>query len=294
MKDLFLDPTINRKSQIVNSTLDVKQGWPLPSVVEISESGTCNRKCVFCPRSAKDFPDVKEFIEPELIKKIAIELAEFNYSGIFLFSGFVEPMLDRRIYDHVKTIRRTLPQARIEMVTNGDVLDKNRLLRLFDSGLSTILISVYDSREDAERFLTMCEASNLRSDQYIIRHRYLPETQSFGITLTNRAGMMEDAAFVIKKSPQAIHAACHYPHYTFFMDYLGDVLMCPHDWGKRKIMGNLKIQSFKEIWLGKGFSTVRDSLAKGIRDFVPCNVCDVKGSLMGKEHVRAWKGIEAR
>jgi MoaA/NifB/PqqE/SkfB family radical SAM enzyme len=293
MTDFFLDPAINRKSQIVNSTLDIKQGWP-PSVVEISESGTCNRKCAFCPRSAEDFPDVKEFIEPALIRKIALELAEFNYSGIFLFSGFVEPMLDKGIYEHVNTIHSILPQAKIEMVTNGDVLDTDRLIRLFDAGLSTILISVYDSPEDADRFSNMCEAANLRSDQYVIRHRYLPENESFGITLNNRAGMMEKAAFVIKKTPQAIHAACHYPHYTFFMDYLGDVLMCPHDWGKRKIMGNLKAQSFKEIWLGQGFLAVRESLAKGSRGFVPCNVCDVKGSLMGKEHVRAWEEIKAR
>lgn len=294
MGEFFLDPAIKRKSGIVSDTLDVKQGWPLPSVVEISESGTCNRKCVFCPRSAEDFPDIKEFIEPALIRKVASELAEFNYSGIFLFSGFVEPMLDREIYGHVHTVHSILPQAKIEMVTNGDVLDVHRLIRLFGAGLSTILISVYDSAEDADRLSNMCRVANLKPDQYVIRHRYLPESQSFGITLNNRAGMMEKATFAIKKPTQAIHAPCHYPHYTFFMDYLGDVLMCPHDWGKRKVLGNLKAQSFKEIWLGQGFSVVRESLAKGSRVFTPCNVCDVKGSLMGKEHVKAWEDIKVR
>ena len=26
---------------------------------------------------------------------------------------------------------------------------------------------------------------------------------------------------------------CFIPSYTFFLDYQGDVLICPHDWGKK-------------------------------------------------------------
>ena len=45
------DPALDRKRAIT----DVVQWYenkPLPSIVEISESGTCNRSCSFCPRSA--------------------------------------------------------------------------------------------------------------------------------------------------------------------------------------------------------------------------------------------------
>jgi len=284
----FIDPAIARKSSIIDDALRQVDGWPLPSVVEVSESGTCNRKCAFCPRSAPDFPDVKDFIEPWLLLKLVNELAAFDYSGIFLFSGFVEPMLDKKIYDHISAVHNALPKARVEMVTNGDALDEVRLRRLFDAGLSTLLISVYDSREDAVRFETMCHSIGLKDGQYVIRHRYLPESESFGITLNNRAGMMVNADYKIPPPEQALAIPCHYPHYTFFMDYLGDVLMCPHDWGKQKVMGNLKKQTFREIWLSPGFATVRRSLAKGNRQFRPCDVCDVKGSLMGAAHVNAW------
>lgn len=284
----FIDPAIARKSRIVDDALQMVDGWPLPSVVEVSESGTCNRKCVFCPRSAPGFPDVKEFIEPSLLKKLASELAEFDYAGIFLFSGFVEPMLDKKIYDHIAAIHEVLPRARVEMVTNGDVLNEARLSRLFESGLSTLLISVYDSREEANRFESMCRAIGLQECQFVIRHRYLPESECFGITLNNRAGMMANADYSIPAPAQALELPCHYPHYTFFMDYLGDVLMCPHDWGKRKVMGNLKQQTFREVWLSPGFAGVRRNLAAGNRRFSPCNVCDVKGALMGAAHVKAW------
>jgi radical SAM protein with 4Fe4S-binding SPASM domain len=286
--EYFVDPAINRKSTIVKDSLRFVDGWPLPSVIEISESGTCNRKCVFCPRSDPEYPDVQEFISADLIHKLASELAQYSYSGIFLFSGFVEPMLDKNIFSHIETVRKLLPNARIEMVTNGDVLNLERLNRLFESGLSTLLISVYDTEEDAKRFENMCVDAKLNPKQYVIRHRYLPEEQTFGITINNRAGMMAGAQYAISAPTRALDLPCHYPHYTFFMDYLGDVLMCPHDWGKKKIMGNIKKQSFADVWLSKGFFGVRKLLASGTRTISPCNVCDVKGTLMGAPHVEAW------
>jgi radical SAM protein with 4Fe4S-binding SPASM domain len=289
----FIDPALGRKSGIIDKSLQLIDGWPLPSVVEVSESGTCNRSCVFCPRSAPNYPDVKEFIKPELIAKLASELAMLDYSGIFLFSGFVEPMLDKKIYDHIKTVREYLPKAKVEMVTNGDVLNTARLKRLFKCGLSTILISVYDGAEDARRFNSMCIGAGLNSKQYIIRHRYLPEEQSFGITINNRAGMMMEARYVIPAPGAPLSSPCFYPHYTFFMDYLGDVLLCPHDWGKKKILGNMLNESFREIWLSKMFMSSREMLASANRGMSPCNKCDVKGTLMGKSHAVSWSNFRS-
>lgn len=284
----FIDPALSRKSDIINDSLQLVDGWPLPSVVEVSESGTCNRKCSFCPRSDDKFPDIKEFIKPELISKLASELSVLGYAGIFLFSGFVEPMLDKKIFNHIKVVRSHLPLAKIEMVTNGDVLDTVRLKRLFEAGLSTILISVYDSAQDAERFNNMCINAGLASNQFVIRHRYLPEEQSFGITMNNRAGMMATAEYAIPALQEPLVAPCNYPHYTFFMDYLGDVLLCPHDWGKKKILGNMFNQTFREIWLSKMFMISREMLENSNREFPPCNECDVKGTLMGSSHVASW------
>ena len=56
----FFDPNINRKKDIVSKSLKFfpNSDFPLPSEVEISESGTCNRKCSFCPRSDPNFEDI--------------------------------------------------------------------------------------------------------------------------------------------------------------------------------------------------------------------------------------------
>ena len=88
MKRKFIDPLIKRKANLTKNVQFYNKKMPLPSVIEISESGTCNRVCSFCPRSAPDFPDIKEFISEDLIIKLSKELSFYSYSGIFLFSGF--------------------------------------------------------------------------------------------------------------------------------------------------------------------------------------------------------------
>ena len=267
---------------------------PLFSVVEISDSGTCNRSCSFCPRSnenwIKEF-DKKEFINPKLHLDIMIQLKELDYSGILVYSGFNEPLLNKNIFTNIRQARDHLPNAKIELITNGDVLNKKRLLKLFESGLSTLLISVYDGEEDYEKFLNLCLDANLEEGQYVVRKRYLPPEQNFGITMSNRAGYMENAEHKIKALTEPLMKPCNYPSYSFFIDYNGDVLMCSHDWGKKNILGNLYKNKIIDIWLNENSMQSRKTLSLGDRNFAPCNVCDTGGTLIGNKHVEAWKKI---
>ena len=286
----FFHKNIIRKREISDKNFQYIPGStiPLPSEVEISESGTCNRVCSFCPRSDTNYKDIKEFITDDLHKKLCKELSTLNYVGVIRYSGFVEPLLDKNIYNLVKSARRILPKSRIEIVTNGDVLNKERLIKLFKSGLDTILISVYDGVEDAKSFEKLCLDCKLKSSQYVIRHRYLPQEKDFGITMSNRAGMMAHAEYVIKPLEKKLNSSCYYPSYTFFLDYDGDVLMCPHDWGKKRILGNLNKETFLDIWTSQLAKTTRKRLNNSDRNFSPCDVCDVNGTLIGKKHADAW------
>ena len=105
LKTKYLDNFIVKKKLVSKKFQYIpRTKIPLPSEVEISESGTCNRKCSFCPRSAPSFEDIKEFISKDLVNKISTELSELDYKGVVRFSGFVEPMLDKKIFDHIDYI----------------------------------------------------------------------------------------------------------------------------------------------------------------------------------------------
>lgn len=287
----FIDPQLNFKKKSIQDRLQYINSTkiPLPSEVEISESGMCNRKCSFCPRSDPDYPDVNEFISEKLHKKLCDELSELNYSGLIIYSGFVEPMLDKNIYKLIEYAKSKNPKARIEIVSNGDVLNAERLLKIYDHGLDRMLISLYDGEEQYFKFKKLGEDLNLNDYQYVLRKRYLPEEQDFGITLSNRGGMLKNAEYKIAPQKEKIKQKCFYPSYKFFLDYNGDVLMCSHDWGKKNILGNLNTQSFKDIWLSDKYMEARKKLNNSDRSISPCNVCDVAGTLIGSKHSKAWQ-----
>ena len=289
----FLDPTIKSKRKLVQERFQFIEGTniPLPSEVEISESGTCNRVCSFCPRSDPDFEDIKIFIKKELHNKLLNELAEVKFTGTLRYSGFVEPLLDKNIFNLISSARSILANSNIEMVTNGDVLNTKRLKKLFDHGLSKLFISVYDGPEDVIKFNKMGKECNLDNSQFIIRERFLPPEQDFGITMSNRAGMLKNADHSIQPLKQKLSLPCFYPAYTFFMDYQGDVLMCAHDWGKKNILGNLNKSSFMEIWKSDKAHLARKKLLIADRGFSPCDVCDVRGTLIGSKHAQEWQKI---
>jgi len=293
----YYDQNIDRKSEIVQKSLQFFKDTniPLPSIVEISDSGTCNRSCVFCPRSDPEWIkkfDNKEFIKKELHEKICKELSEYNYNGIVVYSGFNEPLLNKACFDNIARTRKYLPNAKIELITNGDVLNLTRLKKLFTSGLSTILISVYDGPEDMIKFKKLCELAKLDKNQFVIRNRYLPPEDDYGITMSNRGGQMKNAGHSISSLKKSIKEPCYYPSYTLFIDYNGDVLMCSHDWGKKNILGNLNKNTILDIWMSENAKKSRFNLAKSDRGFSPCNECDVRGNLIGKSHVEAWQNLK--
>ena len=289
----YNDPLIFRKKKQIDETvLLTEEGFPMPSVVEISESGMCNRKCVFCPRSDPDYNHVDEFISPKLVDKLTKQLSLLGYENLILFSGFVEPLLDKNIYNLIKIVRKNLPKSNIEIITNGDVLNKKRLLKLYESGLTCLLVSVYDGKEAEEKLLKLMKDAGLKDHQYKLRKRYLSEKEGFGISMSNRGGMMSNAAYAIKNPETSLKRPCFYPNYIFFMDYNGDVIICNHDWGKKMIIGNMLEKSFKEIWLDEKWLKARKDLYEGNRDFLPCKNCLVDGLRMGSMHARAWKDFD--
>ena len=288
---MIIDKNIPRKEKITRDRLQFLPGTkiPLMSVVEISNSGMCNRKCSFCPRSDPNYPDINEFISDKLHKKIFSELSELNFKGMVIYSGYVEPLLHKKIYQNITEARKFLPEAQIEIITNGDVLNKDRLRKLFDAGLSTLLISVYDGPDEEKEFYKLCKDAGLRDDQYVIRNRYMPEEASFGINLSNRSGNLKNAEYKIPEVKKALNKVCNYPAYTFFIDYNGDVQMCSHDWAKKYVIGNMNNDKIENIWLSQKYKFAREKLLSAKRNFMPCNKCDVSGELIGSKHASKWK-----
>jgi radical SAM protein with 4Fe4S-binding SPASM domain len=99
---------------------------------------------------------------------------------------------------------------------------------------------------------------------------------------------MSNAEHKLPAVKEPIKEGCNYPYYAFFMDYTGEVLLCPHDWSKRLIVGNVTEQRFDEIWTSEVIESIRERLNLKDRNYAPCNLCDVQGLLMGSTHYKKW------
>jgi len=287
-----VDVNIPRKGALIASAFREPPPGAPPffSLVEFNLAGLCNRACVFCPRASPAvYPSRNEHIPVALYEKVVRELGAMDYRGMVLHSGFGEPLLAKDVEALIALTRTHCPHARVELVTNGDRVTTDRLRALFGAGLDTLLVSMYDGPAQQRAFEAMRAEAGLTPAQVVLRVRWLPVAERFGLELTNRGGLVEIGAAGVGPLGEPLKRRCHYPFYMVMIDYDGSVLLCTHDWGRKLVVGNVRDQPLQALWDGDTMKRVRRRLAGADRGVAPCDVCDVDGTLMGARHFDAWR-----
>lgn len=265
-------------------------GAPPFSSLEFNILGTCNRACVFCPKgNPEEFPNVAEYLSLDLYRKIVDELRDLRYTGRIAYSGFSEPLIHPKVVDLVAYSKTTCPAVTVEITTNGDPLTPKKLKALFTAGLDHLKISVYDGPEAQARFERLRDEMGLTDKQIIIRGRWLPPEQKFGLTMSNRAGSISLPEIGVGPLKEPLRQSCYYPFYKMMVDYTGEVLICSNDWAKKLVVGDLNQSTLMEVWNGPLFNELRKRLINKDRSQPPCNLCDVHGLYNGEDHFAAWE-----
>jgi radical SAM protein with 4Fe4S-binding SPASM domain len=250
---------------------------PLFSWIDINANELCNRRCVFCPRGQK-YKNENVHMDLTLATKISKELKELEYKGTINICGNGEPLLHKDIVGLVKCFK----EHQVEIVTNGDRLSTDLIKNLYDNGLKYFVVSMYDGPEQIERNNKLFKDACIDEDRYILRDRWHPEDDEFGLILTNRAGTMKGK----KDIPST---ACYYMHYSMQIDWNGDVLFCVQSvYDKSVIHGNLNEKSMLDIWSSNKIRDYRKKLGEGKRSHHPCDGCDAIGIIHGGNHAAAW------
>jgi len=130
----------------------------------------------------------------KLYSKIIDDLKSMQYEGKLLYSAFSEPLLHKDIEKLISITREKLPKVRIEMVSNGDLLNATKLKTLVNAGLDTVSISMYDGPEQIEHFNKVLKEAEVDESKMILRRRYF-ENGNYGITISNRVGLINSNSY---------------------------------------------------------------------------------------------------
>ena len=145
-----ISKNIERKKPILDRDPQFYNGYPIPSWIELSLIDVCNRSCSFCPKSDPNIaPDTYQKMTTQLIKKLVNDLKKIKFDGAFCLCGYGEPMLHKQLIEISNILGEV---GAIEIITNGDMINKKTLLQLYNSKITRVLISLYDGPEQLEHF----------------------------------------------------------------------------------------------------------------------------------------------
>ena len=255
--------------------------------VEINPVELCNRACVFCPRSDKNvYPNRNLHMTTDTMQNIAVGLNQIKYNGRLTFSGFGEPLLHENIFELIRISKQIETIERVQLITNGDRLNRSLIDKLYNSGVDRLEINMYDGPEQQQTFESMLK--DVPTDSYFLRHHYKTSEQDYGLILNNRAGSVDAG----EKIQSPIMSRCNLPFYKLMIDWNGDVLLCCQDWKRvSDIKLNVNHMTIREIWLNEQFEKYRERLSNNDRKLKPCNTCNINGTIQGDEAHELFRKI---
>lgn len=110
-----------------------------PPNLQINVSSDCNLKCRMCPYlGVHGNPAHLDFMTRETFERILPTIREI---GAVHFSGSGEPLFHRELFEFMAQVRNTVPDARIDLTTNGTLLTEARAQRLIALGVNKVHIS---------------------------------------------------------------------------------------------------------------------------------------------------------
>jgi radical SAM protein with 4Fe4S-binding SPASM domain len=245
----------------------------------------CNGSCNFCAASVQNDQRKDIQMSRDLFESLVNQLKDINYSGRVCFHVNNDPLIVSSLEDFVIFARQALPQAYLQILSNGRALRNPLGKKLLDAGIDEMTINWYVDdpasalpanlaafRDDVVTPFLATEAG--RNFRFSIHKR------STGEILTNRGGTAPNKRGLKDSNP---YGFCVHPFTQMNITADGKVSKCCSDVFFSDVMGDLTKQSLLEVWRGQRFAAVRTQLLDGDRSQIEhCRACDFAGIRTGK------------
>lgn len=264
-----------------------------PFTVFIDPSSACNFSCEFCfNRDKNKIGRIQEVMKFDLYKKIIDDLTVFpeRIKCIRLYKEG-EPLINKWLPDMIRYAKEKDVAEKIEFTTNGSLLNPEKNKELIDAGLDRIVISVEAISQEKYKQIAKVD---INFEEYVsnIKHFYNNKKQCKVCIKSTDIGVkgeedkfyqifgdISDEIFVENITPiwpdfdiskvkekydtglygQKLEKVnvCPYIFYSLTINSNGTVSACFVDWKHKIIVGDVKEQSFYDIWNGEKLKQLR-------------------------------------
>lgn len=276
-----------------------------PFVLIVDPASNCNLKCRFCPTGhselIKQTGRFQGSMTMEIFRKIIDDLKDFP-NGVKVLRLFKEgePLMNKNFAEMVTYARQSNKVRRIDTTTNGVLLTPTNSEKIIAAGIDQINISVNGLEEN--QFYRLVK-TKVNFEKYVQNIKYLCEIKGDCLVYVKAIkenlsydeqqqfldifGSMADRIFfehlfpnwpgfddeiIPKNGNIALYGGevreqqvCPYIFYTTTVNSDGTVSLCIQDWARNLVVGDIRKQSLKEIWLGSEISSHRETHLKGCR-----------------------------
>jgi MoaA/NifB/PqqE/SkfB family radical SAM enzyme len=247
----------------------------------------------------------------DLFTKIIDDLNEFDRPlKVLRLYKEGEPLINPHFPDMIRYAKRSGMVESIDTTSNGSLLTKDLSLRLIDAGLDRINISVDGLSDD--QFLNFTK-TQVKFDEFVENIRFLYDHRKkceicikiAGDYLSDEEkkqfyevfGDIADRIFIehtapcwpefdveertgvkitsgIYDNPIAEVNVCPYIFYSMSVNSDGSVSLCFLDWARKLLIGDVRKQSLRDIWIGNPLFNHQMAHLNGQRKKSPvCSVC---------------------
>ncbi len=219
----------------------------LPSAIGLETSTACNRRCHYCPQSVA--PHKQKIVDADIWHLFLRRLEEFRWRGAVALTKYNEFSLVPNSWNYVAALRDR--GCRPVLFSNGDRPEV--IERWVEAGAFRVRVTEHPPfrPEWAERI-----------EEVRRRHPRVVKVARLQ-WLHNQAGRIETGERM---------DYCYNAH-GISVNHDGTVSMCCLDYENEHLVGDIRRQSFAEIWRSPRHRAVREKVVRGVPATPLCSTC---------------------
>ncbi|MEJ5224258.1 MAG: radical SAM protein, partial [Anaerolineales bacterium] len=144
-REMGIIPGAQLRIEPANNGLKLHRPVTHLTKVYVEPTNACNLDCLTCFRQGWD--DKLGKMTERTFQRILEGIQDFEAAPTLYFGGIGEPLANKYTIDWVE--RAKAQGLRVEMITNGTLLDATRLRRLVDAGLDLLWVSIDGARPES-------------------------------------------------------------------------------------------------------------------------------------------------